>query len=541
MSATRAAVLVGIFVSGCASAGGAVDPSDCLKARFEEGKHEIVVTSADGDARRLRRTLKRARIPCVAQLQIDSACLIRVAPREDKKETAESIASGLQLNIFERRGDIAPPGVQETIGRVFVNFEIPGAPFVSGPFGKPIPTTDSKETDPLLGDEVELAALGADAAWFDAQESKVLIAVIDGGVNYKHPDLIDRFEKGVTVGCPRGPCDGSPYGLDGGPAHGTEVAGIILASRFNRHGGAGVAWNTRFVSINYGPMKDEFRMSCALQKAIEWQVAIVNGSWTEIRDNDHPIKKPWKLFEKYVRRAQEDGILLVLAAGNHKKDVDQWPLNPLRLKAPNMLGVMSFDVTKDALTTDNIGRSTTHIAAPDYAHATTCTGSQCPDGYSTSDGSGTSWSAAYVSGAAALLKSHYPKSDYDFLKWRIMANAKPDERLRALNASGGRLNLVSTIFPVVSQYGDLSRDHETPVNWKTGLRVDMCAKVSIQARSIDGEKKGAWFTIFSETPNDGLENIPSTALAELTDDRVQIRVQCPDEILGADSLPIPLH
>jgi subtilisin family serine protease len=64
----------------------------------------------------------------------------------------------------------------------------------------------------------------------------VTVAVIDSGVAYDHPDLVDRCVDGTdTIDG-----DADPYDLDG---HGTHVAGIIAAQGDNDIGVVGVNWN----------------------------------------------------------------------------------------------------------------------------------------------------------------------------------------------------------------------------------------------------------------------------------------------------------
>lgn len=536
--ARAVAIVVSPFVAGCAFGEPFVHPGDCLKAGPDDQNSELIVSASAGNIQNLRRVLARASLHCAAQLQIDGACLIKV--RDLKGDTLEDVAARLSRNILYLKDPNATvqPQLQRVIGSVAVNFEIKGSgalEFSAAP-GK----SDSGSTvKPRYEYQAELKALNASDAWFDAPDADVLTAIIDTGVVVDHEDLLGKFQRGVSVGCTTSSCDGSlKSGIDVDD-HGTLAAGIMAARRTGKEDSAGVAWNTRFISIMQGPRIDEFRSSCALQAAVNRHVDIVNISWNEIPNMDRTPKKPWRVFERYVHRAQDEGILLVLAAGNENVDVDQRLLNPLRLRAPNMLGVMSFDYNANAPTRESYGFHTVQIAAPNKASVTT--GAESTHSYVSTLSAGTSWAAAFVSGAAALLKSHYRAADYDFLKWRIMANATPDERLRNLNESGGVLNLVRTIFPVESSTGDLSRTHDVPIDWKTGLRPDMCTRVSIQGRWTEGETKGPWFDIVVGTPNDGSEVVPTATLASVTQDHVQLRVDCPDHILGAESQPLPLH
>jgi subtilisin family serine protease len=76
----------------------------------------------------------------------------------------------------------------------------------------------------------------------------VTAAVIDGGVQITHPDLINNVKPGSWDFLTNSP-DLKPE--DSGDYHGTSVAGIIAASAFNGIGGRGVAPRAGLVGFNY--------------------------------------------------------------------------------------------------------------------------------------------------------------------------------------------------------------------------------------------------------------------------------------------------
>jgi hypothetical protein len=531
-----AAAIFATFAAGRAVAANLVDAQDCLKATYVPGKAELIITAAEGEASRLRKVLAEADLDCVAQLQVDAACLVRVNPW--KGETIESIAEQLRGNIFALKEGVAPLEKQAAIGNVIVNLGFNSAkdavvPPVTAPEQSALPL------DPLLPQQLELTALHAEQAWLDAPPSRVTTAIIDTGIMMDHEELDGQFDGGTSIGCHTQPCDGRPDPHDVEQHHGTRVAGIIAAKKNNPFGGAGVAWNTRFLSIYYGPRVTQYRMSCALQYAISQGADIVNASWTGGKDPGEYNDFPWDVFAKYVDLARAKGILIVLAAGNDGVDVDVETRYPLNLRLPNMLGVMEFDELEDEVPDSNYGRLTIDIAAPNFAKVTTCLESKhC---YTETESPGSSWSTAYVSGAAALLKSHYPKENYDFLKWRIMANAIADARLACKNQSHGRLDLVHTIYPVTTRDGALSRTSDTRISWRKGIRPDMCKWVAIDGRARGNGAAGAYIPLIDSTPNNGKADIPHAKLASVAEDSFQIRVQCLDGTPGAMSLPLPLR
>ena len=508
-----------------------VDSNSCLNANYKKGQAELIVTASPSGAARLNQVLDQAKLGCVAQLQVDSACLVQIKPGKAKSTSIDSIAEQLRSNIFALSGSVAPKDTQDVIGEVIVNLDFE-QPSVDS-------TTTVEIEDPLFNGQVELQALNAEVAWADARASNVLTAIIDSGVRLDHQDLTGQFLRGTSIGCQAGPCDGTPNHADFNKHHGTRVAGILAAKKGNPFGGVGVAWNTKFMSIYYGPVVDQYRMSCALQYAISKNVDIVNAIWTGGKEPGEYQRYPWDVFEQYVRLAQSREMLIVFAAGNEGVDLDFETRYPVNLKLPNVLVAMEFDVSADEGPDSNFGHATVHIAAPNHASVTTCI--ESTDCYVETEEPGSSWSAAYVSGAAALLKSRYPHMGYDFLKWRIVANATPDARLTALNQSGGRLNLVGTIYPITAWHGFLSRTQGSPIIWKSGIRADMCASVSIEGREVSGATLGNYFQILANTPNDGVEELPHAAIAAVTQNKLQLRVKCPGSGPIAESLPLLLN
>src|SRR5262245_38892780 len=89
--------------------------------------------------------------------------------------------------------------------------------------------------DPLFPDQWALKHVGATCAWQTTTGSPdVTVAVVDSGVDLKHPDLVGRLRD-----------DGHDYAdNDDDPSdetgHGTNVAGIIAATLDNNEGGAGL-------------------------------------------------------------------------------------------------------------------------------------------------------------------------------------------------------------------------------------------------------------------------------------------------------------
>jgi subtilisin family serine protease len=124
-----------------------------------------------------------------------------------------------------------------------------GPPFAPPTYGRALIVTPN---DTRFEEQWALSASGATDAWATAwlanpTGTTVLVAVVDSGVQYDHPDLISRMAPTSTWGqCQSSPCrayagnDSSTFPSDG-DGHGTHVAGIVAAATDNGIGVAGVA------------------------------------------------------------------------------------------------------------------------------------------------------------------------------------------------------------------------------------------------------------------------------------------------------------
>jgi subtilisin family serine protease len=208
----------------------------------------------------------------------------------------------------------------------------------------------------------------------------VTIAVIDSGVDVRHPELVnsvtDSFD---ALGSKEGP-----------HVHGTGIAGAIVAhARLT-----GSAPEARLLAIRAfggGPRSAEsttYVILRALDYAAEHGAQIINMSFAGPKDT---------LIERAVAATAARGILMVAAAGN------AGPKSPPLYPAanPNVIAVSGTDAQEKLFAASNRGN---HIAisAPGADIFLPAPG----DKYQIA--SGTSFSAAYVSGVAALMLERNP-------------------------------------------------------------------------------------------------------------------------------------
>jgi subtilisin family serine protease len=95
-----------------------------------------------------------------------------------------------------------------------------------------------------------LAMVGAPDAWGTTTGEDVVVAVIDSGVDSRHPDLRDRVVGSIDcTGADGDPDRCRPGGDTDADGHGTHVAGIAVAVADNGRGVAGVAPGARLLSV----------------------------------------------------------------------------------------------------------------------------------------------------------------------------------------------------------------------------------------------------------------------------------------------------
>ncbi|WP_281890205.1 S8 family serine peptidase [Paenibacillus sp. YYML68] len=274
--------------------------------------------------------------------------------------------------------------------------------------------------DPLLSGQWAMTVTDVTYGWQRVPTVKreaVTVAVIDTGVDASHPDLAGRVlvEKGYDAYQQTS----QSSDVDG---HGTAVAGVIAAAADNGIGIAGAAPGVRILPIRAGYINsaNEFIIpSDALARAIRYAIGkadIINLSLGI--DSSVAGESNIKVVREAIEEAQQAGIVVVAAAGN---DSNHWLASEKYNETPgaarkavetNFPASMAGVVSVGALQRD---AQTGQLAISDYSNigsiVTTAPGSGI---YTTSKGgtysksSGTSFSAPFVAGVAAMVKAQQP-------------------------------------------------------------------------------------------------------------------------------------
>jgi subtilisin family serine protease len=140
-----------------------------------------------------------------------------------------------------------------------------------------------------------------------------------------------------------------------------------------------------------------------------------------------------------IRKAGDEGILFVAAAGNSSTSNDQSPHYPSNYKLPNVISVAALDRNDQLASFSNYGPKSVHIAAPGKEIMSTW----LKENYR--EASGTSMATPYVSGVAALVLSLEPQISIDKLRERLFKSVDKLDSLNGKIETGGRLNAAKAL------------------------------------------------------------------------------------------------
>jgi subtilisin family serine protease len=192
-------------------------------------------------------------------------------------------------------------------------------------------------------------------------------------------------------------------------SHGTHVAGIIGAIRNNQKGIEGVANNVEIMPIRAVPDGDEHDKDIA--NAIRY--AVNNGAWVINMSFGKSFSPEKKWVDEAVKYAESKGVLLVHAAGNDAKNIDEEDNFPSRKSSIGTesyfsnwitIGASGASENEVAANFSNFGKKEVNVFAPGVKIYSTI-----PGGNTYGEKDGTSMAAPLVSGIAALLLSYYPE------------------------------------------------------------------------------------------------------------------------------------
>lgn len=319
------------------------------------------------------------------------------------------------------------------------------------------------------------ADIDATEAWELTKGSRdILVGVIDTGVDYSHPDLIDNIwtnpgEAGVddqgndkrNNGIDD---DGNGYiddfrGWDffnndndpmDGHSHGTHVSGTIGAVGDNGVGVAGVNWEVSIVGLKI--FSDSGSTTAdAIVSAIEYGttlgIDLSNNSWGG-GGYSQAIKDA-------IAEANDAGIFFIAAAGNSRNNNDSRAYYPANYELDNIITVAATDHNDQLASFSSYGSKTVEIAAPGVNIYSTTPGGR----YGSM--SGTSMATPHVTGLVALVMSKYPAAGMMSIRDRVVNTGDKVPALSSKVITGARINAMNSL-----------EDDSTPPNAPSDVTVD---------------------------------------------------------------------
>ncbi len=340
------------------------------------------------------------------------------------------------------------------------------------------------------------ADIDAPEAWdLSTGSSDVVIAIVDGGAQSTHPDLLpNRWENSAEMNGSNGVDDDNngyvddkfgwnAYNNNGSvPSsyHGTHVAGTVAARGNNSLGVVGVNWDAKLmhiagsssqtstVLIAYGyarDQKDLWLQSGGTQGA---NVVVTNSSFGI--DNANCMSGSYPAWNDAYDDMGSVGILSCAATANSPNNIDVVGDVPTGCRSDWLISVTATN-RNDQRTFSAYGQTTIDLAAPGASIMSTITGS----GYGTA--TGTSMATPHVTGAVAFLHSVAPPSLQAqmqsnpgaaalVLKDIILDSVDPLPALTIQTVSGGRLNLHQAALAVIALDG-LAATSYCPSLWNS--------------------------------------------------------------------------
>ena len=316
--------------------------------------------------------------------------------------------------------------------------------------------------DPAIKQAWGLKKSDAARAWSVSRGSKkVIVAVIDTGIDINHEDLKTNLwknpgETGLDSKgrdkATNGIDDDSNgfiddiYGwnfvsnnnkLDDNHGHGTHIAGIIGAEAGNKKGISGISPEVSLMILKYYdpkvPNTDNLKNTVqSIQYAVKMGAHIINysGGGTDFSQEEHDA----------IQAAERKGILFVAAAGNERSNSDEHHYYPADYKLKNIISVTAIDPTTEVLSSSNYGTETVDIAAPGQNILS------CLPGSTYGLMTGTSQATAFVTGAAVLVMSHKNLlGDPQEVKKYILATGDTSQSLISKTKTSRQLNLFKAL------------------------------------------------------------------------------------------------
>lgn len=252
--------------------------------------------------------------------------------------------------------------------------------------------------DPLLTSQWAVPRIKCEQAWDISQGDDIVVAVVDTGVDYNHPDMAGNMWKNAAGKYGYNFSSGNDDPMDD-HGHGTHCSGTIAAVTNNNLGVAGIAPRAKIMAVKIFPNALDSICANAIKYAADNGARVISNSWgpTQRRPSNPAV-------ESAIDYAYSKGCIVVFAAGNANDDVQYYsPANYARV-----INVAATDTNDARAGFSNYGNLIT-VAAPGVDINSLLLNTT---GYTTK--SGTSMACPHVAALSALIL--LKNSQYTFEK-----------------------------------------------------------------------------------------------------------------------------
>ncbi|GAB5561006.1 MAG: hypothetical protein SynsKO_26530 [Synoicihabitans sp.] len=319
-------------------------------------------------------------------------------------------------------------------------------------------------SNPIGGGGISGMDLGAIGAWSRTDgDPSIKVLIMDSGVDMGHPAFSHVSFSGADFTSAPAATPGTPGGTHNSDAHGTQVAGTIVAALGSTAYGIApdVSIATARIGTNYGAGGSFDSHPLWFINALNWGVGI--GARISVCSNSLNVSNFISMKYAYVdsrggdqvgtlgsvyNQTSNDGMLHFAASGNDNVSTVSFPA-----RADKVLGVGAIDSSGNRSTwTGGLGSnwgSGLDFVGPGTATVvpTQRNGSNGPNPFVSSNG--TSMATPFVAGVAALLLSQNPSWPPGAIEYRMAQTA------RDLGATG---------YDQIFGYGLAQADDATEIN-----------------------------------------------------------------------------
>lgn len=265
---------------------------------------------------------------------------------------------------------------------------LPWLPYFKPPFSPLYPPMNNPtfKPNPFPSNEKigwGLKRIGANQVWNKLKNKRVRVGIIDTGIDYNHPDLLDNIKGGVCT------IDGHERFMDD-YGHGTHIAGIIGSSG-KSFGMTGINPYVDIYAVKAFDRNGKGKLSDIIE-GLDWltrhQIDIINMSFSTTETND--------TFYRVIQRINDRGIIMVAAAGNDgKRNSVNYPA-----RFPQVLAVSATD-KQDIIANFSSTGPEIDFCAPGVKIPSVWIGGRYEEK------SGTSFAAPHITGIVADLLNYY--------------------------------------------------------------------------------------------------------------------------------------